>query len=191
VGSPFRTKEAWFRGQISALQIPWEEGHIRINVRREHLLKDAFEAFVSVKREDMRKTFRFEFQGEPGVDAGGVARELFQLASEQLCHPDMGLFTYSAINQMCMQINPMSGFINEDHLKYFQFCGRLMAKALFDRQIVNAHLVGNLYKQVLAWPITIADLEALDADVHQNMSKCLLCCRLSFQRVYFLYISFF
>jgi len=120
-----------------------------------------------VKKEDMRKTFRFEFQNEPGIDAGGVAREWFQLTSEQLFNPDVALFSYSAINQMCMQINPMSGFCNEEHLRYFQFCGRLLGKALFDRQIVNAHLVQNLYKHILGWPVVTKDLESLDIDVHQ------------------------
>ena len=100
VTAPFQTKEAWFRGQISQLQVPWEEGHIRINVRRSNLLVDAMEAVMSVKKEDMRKTWRFEFQNEPGVDAGGVAREWFQLSSEQLFNPDVALFSYSAINQM-------------------------------------------------------------------------------------------
>jgi hypothetical protein len=55
VSAPFPTKEAWFRGQISQLQTPWEEGHIRINVRRSNLLVDAMEALESVKKEDMRK----------------------------------------------------------------------------------------------------------------------------------------
>ena len=173
VTAPFQTKEAWFRGQISQLQIPWEEGHIRVNVRRTNLLVDAMEALESVKKEDLRKTFRFEFQGEPGIDAGGVAREWFQLVSEQLFNPDVALFSNSAINQMCMQINPMSGFCNEEHLRYFHFCGRLFGKALFDRQIVNAHFVSNLYKHILGWPVTTEDLESLDSDVHQNLLKLL------------------
>ena len=173
VTAPFQTKEAWFRNQVQQLQVPWEEGHIRINVRRSNLLVDAMEAVESVKKEDMRKTFSFEFQNEPGVDAGGVAREWFQLVSEQLFNPDVALFSYSAINQMCMQINPMSGLCNDEHLRYFHFCGRLLGKALFDRQIVNAHLVQNLYKQILAWPLTMQDLEALDADVYQNFMKLL------------------
>jgi E3 ubiquitin-protein ligase NEDD4 len=121
----------------------------------------------------MRKTFRFEFMGEPGIDAGGVAREFFQLASEQLFNPDVGLFAYSAMNQSCMQINPSSGTFNEEHLRYFHFCGRLFAKALFDRQIVNAHFVQALYKHILGWPVVMADLEALDADVLQNLLKLL------------------
>jgi E3 ubiquitin-protein ligase NEDD4 len=70
-----------------------------------------------------------------------------------------------------MQINPNSEFINEEHLKYFHFCGRLFAKALFDRQLVNAHLVQSLYKHLLSWPVLMSDLEALDDDVYQNLMK--------------------
>ena len=40
------------------------------------------EAIESITPADMRKIFRFEFINEPGVDAGGVAREWFHLVSE-------------------------------------------------------------------------------------------------------------
>jgi len=76
-----------------------------------------------------------------GVDAGGVAREWFQLVSDMLFNPDFALWSYSSINQMCMQINPSSGIANDEHLRYFHFTGRLLGKALFDRQIVAGHLV--------------------------------------------------
>lgn len=46
---------------------------------------------------------------------------------------------------MCMQINPSSGIANDEHLRYFHFTGRLLGKALFDRQIVAGHLVRPLY----------------------------------------------
>ena len=45
-----------------------------------------------------------------------------------------------------MQINPSSGVANDEHLRYFHFTGRLLGKALFDRQIVAGHLVRPLYK---------------------------------------------
>jgi hypothetical protein len=64
---PFQHKEAWFRQQIAKLQIPWEDGHIKINVRRENLLEDSMEATESITQADMRKIFRFEFIGEPGM----------------------------------------------------------------------------------------------------------------------------
>jgi len=138
---PFQHKEAWFRQQIAKLQVPWEDGHIKINVRRENLLEDSMEATESITQSDMRKIFRFEFIAEPGVDAGGVAREWFQLVSDMLFNPDFALWSYSSINQMCMQINPSSGIANDEHLRYFHFTGRLLGKALFDRQIVAGHLV--------------------------------------------------
>jgi E3 ubiquitin-protein ligase NEDD4 len=76
----------------------------------------------------MKKIFRFEFIGEPGLDAGGVTREWFTLVSEQLFNPDCGLFLYSSVNQMCMQINPNSGIANEFHLRYFHMCGLILWK---------------------------------------------------------------
>lgn len=168
---PFQHKEAWFRQQIAKLQVPWEDGHIKINVRRENLLEDSMEATESITQADMRKIFRFEFISEPGVDAGGVAREWFQLVSDTLFNPDFALWSYSSINQMCMQINPSSGIANDEHLRYFHFTGRLLGKALFDRQIVAGHLVRPLYKHLLGWPVTVADLEQLDADTHANLCK--------------------
>ena len=62
--------------------------------------------------------YRFEFLGEPALDAGGVAREFFSVICNQIFNPDCGLFLYSAVNQMCMQINPNSGIANEHHLRY-------------------------------------------------------------------------
>ena len=67
---PFQHKEAWFRQQIAKIQVPWEDGHIKINVRRENLLQDSMEATESITQGDMRKIFRFEFISEPGT--GGV-----------------------------------------------------------------------------------------------------------------------
>ena len=46
------------------------------------MLEDSMAAMESVRSESMRQRFRFEFLGEPGVDAGGVAREWFHLVSE-------------------------------------------------------------------------------------------------------------
>jgi E3 ubiquitin-protein ligase NEDD4 len=43
-----------------------------------------------------------------GIDAGGLAREWFQLVTTEIFDPDMGLWMSSETNQMCMQINPAS-----------------------------------------------------------------------------------
>ena len=102
-------KIQWFQDTCAQLCVEWNEGHMRMNVRREYLLSDSMEAVMSLSRKDLRKVWRFEFIGEAGIDAGGLAREWFELVTEEVFDPDMGLWQQSATNQMCMQINPASG----------------------------------------------------------------------------------
>lgn len=101
-------KTAWFQSICKELLADWEDGHIKIAVRRHSLLNDSVDAVMSLGREDMRKRWRIEFLGEPGIDAGGVTREWFQLLTEQIFDPDFGLWLSSVNNQMCMTINPAS-----------------------------------------------------------------------------------
>jgi hypothetical protein len=89
--------------------VEWNEGHMRMNVRRGFLLGDSVDAVMSLSRKDLRKLWRFEFIGEMGIDAGGLAREWFQLVTEEMFDPDMGLWQSSSANQMCMEVNPASG----------------------------------------------------------------------------------
>lgn len=168
----FEDKVEWFQQTCATLCVEWNEGHMRMNVRREYLLSDSMEAVMCLSRNDLRKLWRFEFIGEEGIDAGGLAREWFQLVTEEIFDPDMGLWQSSAGNQMSMQINPASEIsCPEDHLNSFRFLGRVMGKALFDRQLVAGHMVRYLYKHILGWPITFADLETVDEEFYKHLKQ--------------------
>lgn len=169
----FQQKSEWLKNQFTAIRVPWEEGHIKLKVRRNSLLQDSMEGMESIQSADMRKMFRFDFIGEPGLDAGGVAREWYNLVAEQLFNPDCGLFLYSSVNQMCMQINSNSGIANEYHLRYFHFAGRVLGKALMDGHITPVHLVAPLYKHLMGFPITLKDLEHIDDEVYRNLVELL------------------
>lgn len=138
---PFDQKVEFFRQQCNAMRVPWEKGHMEIRVRRSQLLTDSLMAFERIPKDGMRKIYRFEFLGEPAIDAGGVAREWYDQVTDALFNPDFGLFQYSGVDQMCMQINPASGLVEQYHDRYFRFLGRILGKALFDGQIVRHHLV--------------------------------------------------
>lgn len=163
-------KIQWFQDTCAQLCVEWNEGHMRMNVRREYLLSDSMEAVMSLSRKDLRKVWRFEFIGEAGIDAGGLAREWFELVTEEVFDPDMGLWQTSATNQMCMQINPASEIsCPEDHLIYFRFIGRVMGKAMFDRQLVKGHMVKHLYKHILGWPVMFNDLKDIDEEYYNSL----------------------
>jgi len=169
----FEDKAEWFQTICrDRLRIDWSEGHMKIKIRRDHLLHDSIEAVMSLSPTDMRKIWRFEFLGEVAIDAGGLQREWFQLVTEQLFDPDMGLWLPSASNQMAMRINPASEIsCPEDHLIYFRFLGRVMGKAMFDGQIVAGHMVRHLYKHILGWPITFEDLEIPDESYYNSLKS--------------------
>jgi hypothetical protein len=111
-GKSLEEKVAWFQNICKQLTTKWEEGHVKLVVRRQFLLQDSVDAVMSLGRDEMRKHWRVEFLGEPAIDAGGVTREWFQLVTEQLFDPDFGLWLSSVNNQMCMTINPASGTYN-------------------------------------------------------------------------------
>jgi hypothetical protein len=104
----FEDKTAWFQDKCALFCVEWNEGHMRMNVRRDFLLEDSVDAVMSLSRKDLRKLWRFEFIGEMGIDAGGLAREWFELVTKEIFDPDMGLWQSSESNQMCMTINPAS-----------------------------------------------------------------------------------
>ena len=105
----FERKTEWFQTLCQDLIAPWDNGRIKIVVRREHLLEDSVQAIMSLGRADMLRKWRLNFYGEPAIDSGGVMREWFQLVTKQIFDPDLGLWLSSINNQICMTVNPGSG----------------------------------------------------------------------------------
>lgn len=46
-----------------------------------------------------------------------------------------------------------------------------MGKAMFDRQLVNGHMVKHIYKHILGWPIQFKDLESIDQEYYDNLRQ--------------------
>nr|CAH7759348.1 unnamed protein product [Callosobruchus chinensis] len=69
-----------------------------IKVRRRSILEDSYRVITTVPRIELLKTkLWIEFEGEVGLDYGGLAREWFYLLSKEMFNPYYGLFEYSAM----------------------------------------------------------------------------------------------
>jgi hypothetical protein len=88
----FQKKRSWFLEVMKQMAVPWEQGHVKMVVSRENLLADSYAQMNKLTRQQMRQTFRFTFNGEEAIDAGGVAREWFLLTSQALFNVDFGMF---------------------------------------------------------------------------------------------------
>ena len=169
---PFNDKCIWFMELISQLQRPWAEGHIRLEIHRNHLLQESFDQFMGITRSlDLHRWMRVQFVGELGIDAGGLEREWFTLLCGELFNPQLGLFSCSGGEGLggSSHINPISYLCNPQHLQYYHFTGRILAKSIMEQIVVPAMLSLPLRKQILSIPVTFSDLEFVDVDLYRNL----------------------
>ncbi|KAG9315721.1 hypothetical protein JVU11DRAFT_3368 [Chiua virens] len=161
----YRRKVIYFRSQPS---MRTKDGKCEFKLRRNRVLEDSFATVMKMRGDDMKKRLVVRFEGEDGLDYGGVSREWFFLISHEIFDPSYGLFQYSAHDNYTLQINWMSG-INPEHLTYFKFIGRIMGLAIFHRRFLDAYFVPSFYKMILGKKTSLSDLEAVDADLHRSL----------------------
>ncbi|KAG0091821.1 hypothetical protein BGZ92_011588 [Podila epicladia] len=162
----FRRKLIYFRSQPALRPVP---GQCHMKVRRSHIFEDAYHEIMRQSPTDLKKRLMIKFEGEDGLDYGGLSREFFFLLSHEMFNPFYCLFEYSAHDNYTLQINPHSS-INSEHLNYFKFIGRVVGLAIFHRRLLDAFFIVSFYKMILKKKVTLADLESVDADVHRNLN---------------------
>lgn len=144
------------------------EGEAKLTIGRNNMFHDAFAQFMSRKPTEMKKKLSIEFANEAGLDYGGVSREFFFLLSHEIFNPIYGLFQYSSHTNYTLQINPHSD-INPEHLHYFYFIGRIIGTAIYQRKYLDVYFVSSFYKMLLDIPVTLEDMESIDADVYKGL----------------------
>ncbi|XP_012260923.2 E3 ubiquitin-protein ligase Nedd-4 isoform X1 [Athalia rosae] len=141
-----------------------------IKVRRTNILEDSYRIISSVNRLEILKTKLWvEFEGEVGLDYGGLAREWFFLLSKEMFNPYYGLFEYSAMDNYTLQINPFSGVCNEEHLNYFKFIGRIAGMAVYHGKLLDAFFIRPFYKMMLSKTIDLKDMESVDSEYYNSL----------------------
>ncbi|CAG9829946.1 unnamed protein product [Diabrotica balteata] len=141
-----------------------------IKIRRRSILEDSYRVITSVSRIELLKTKLWvEFEGEVGLDYGGLAREWFYLLSKEMFNPYYGLFEYSAMDNYTLQINPFSGLCNEDHLSYFKFIGRVAGMAVYHGKLLDAFFIRPFYKMMLTKSIDLKDMESVDSEYYKSL----------------------
>ncbi|XP_075385285.1 E3 ubiquitin-protein ligase HECW2 isoform X2 [Tenrec ecaudatus] len=144
-------------------------GKLKLIIRRDHLLEDAFNQIMGCSRKDLqRNKLHVTFVGEEGLDYSGPSREFFFLVSRELFNPYYGLFEYSANDTYTVQISPMSAFVDNHH-EWFRFSGRILGLALIHQYLLDAFFTRPFYKALLRILCDLSDLEYLDEEFHQSL----------------------
>nr|XP_048722727.1 E3 ubiquitin-protein ligase NEDD4 isoform X5 [Caretta caretta] len=164
----YKRKYEFFRKKLKKQSdIP---NRFEMKLHRPTILEDSYRRIIAVKRADFLKArLWIEFDGEKGLDYGGVAREWFFLLSKEMFNPYYGLFEYSATDNYTLQINPNSGLCNEDHLSYFKFIGRVAGMAVYHGKLLDGFFIRPFYKMMLQKPITLQDMESVDSEYYNSL----------------------
>ena len=142
---------------------------LRLRITRENVLADSFSHLRGVDGTLVASLpLSVQFDGEEGLDQGGVSREWMFLLMQAVLDPQVALFSKSNENYV-YQINA-SSHVNPEHLDYFNFLGKLLAKCICDGITTPfSHFTPDVYNVLLQKPTYFSDLQIIDADIYRSL----------------------
>lgn len=165
----FGNKRRYLMRRLQVGRVPSTGLFYSVCVDRENVLRTSYFQVMAKSPEEFR-TQRMEVRimGERGLDYGGVTREWFGLLVKDLVDPNLALFEFSAEDKTTVVPCRVS-HLNPEHLSYFKFVGRIIAKAVLDNSLVNLHLSKFIYKYILGRSCGVEDVELADPDFHKSL----------------------
>ncbi|KAG8271643.1 Ubiquitin-protein ligase E3A [Homalodisca vitripennis] len=115
---------------------------------------------------DLKKQLVIEFEGEQGIDEGGVSKEFFQLIVEEIFNPDYAMFTFQQESQT-VWFNPTS-FESDAQ---FTLIGIVLGLAIYNNIILDVHFPMVVYKKLMGKRGTYHDLEDWNKTLHSGLEK--------------------
>ncbi|KAJ1444199.1 hypothetical protein M885DRAFT_425126, partial [Pelagophyceae sp. CCMP2097] len=116
-----------------------------------------------------RQPFFVTFKGEAGLDAGGLSREFFRLASKTLFDTNNGLFKF--VDSTYLISDDAASSLVEGAVDWYVFAGKLVGKALLEGHLLDAPLNRVLLKHIVAEPVGIDDLRLVDYDLWRHLRQ--------------------
>lgn len=141
-------------------------GTLPLHLTRVTMLEDTFAHFQRLSKQELVAKPKITFENEPGIDSGGLTKDWFLQISKLVL--DKKRFLFKECDHGQFEIDGGSGR-NSNHLQYFRFLGKFIAKAIFDRQTVDSPFCDAVYKYLLHLPTHMDDLRQMDAQFHKSL----------------------
>ncbi|KAJ1356705.1 hypothetical protein KIN20_014444 [Parelaphostrongylus tenuis] len=166
----FDVKRKYFRKELGKMdgERGFRRADVQVQVRRSQIFSDSFRELYRLRPNEWKHRFYIIFQGEEGQDAGGLLREWFSVITREIFNPNYALFITAPGDMVTYMINKAS-YINPEHLDYFKFVGRLIAKAIYDNKLLDCYFTRAFYKHILNLPVRYQDLESEDPAFYKSL----------------------
>jgi len=163
----FESKIDELHKEINKRKISWVEGSCPIVINRSNFLEESINQIQDI---NIYKEWKISFIGETNYDAGGIMREWYTTLFKALEKDNLKLFIKSDTDDYSYIINPFLKR-NDKNFKYFDFIGKLMAKALIDNITVNICFNKLIYKMILQEPIEFNELVFINKPVYDSIKN--------------------
>lgn len=174
------------------------KGKLELVVLRNNLLSSTVDAISDLlaNKADFHAHLIIQFQGEKGIDAGGVSREFFQLVFSQIFDPkdyyethDQTFSSYFENTSLTTNIlssenpffKPMKNFYwfkshkkpSNSLLKAYEVIGALAGLALYNGIIVPARFPSCLFRKLFKKELRLCDLFEIEPEVAKSLQSLL------------------
>eukprot|EP00842_Homolaphlyctis_polyrhiza_P006083 jgi/Hompol1/6476/HPOL_002667-RA len=161
-------QDSFFRAMFIGVNSPY----LQLEVRREHLIRDALFQLAGKTLHDLKKQLRITFVGEEGIDEGGVQKEFFQILIREIFSPDYGMFKFNDESRLCWFAYTNSA-PDPQMIEEFGLIGQMVGLAIFNGVVLDIHFPLALYKKLLNYPLTLDDLAELDPQLARGLEQLL------------------
>ncbi|ETO34844.1 ubiquitin protein ligase [Reticulomyxa filosa] len=156
------------RGFMSDREELLETMDLVLRVRRDHLIEDTLPILQLYSPSELKRRLRIIFEGEQGVDQGGLTKEFFQLIIKELFDPKFGMFIYNQSTQ--------TYWFNRDSIDSdaeYKLIGVLIGIAIYNNTILDFRFPKVMFKKLLGNPIDFDDFRDFDPEMARGFEQLL------------------
>ena len=174
VKSRYWKKRFWLNNYIRKNILDSSFEYITLVINRENILEDSFLQFQTTMDLDLTKELKIFFVEEVAQDVGGVYREWYSNLIDAIISPKESLFyeiddKYFGKNSFF--IPTYTQFFRKDSCcEYYEFIGKIVAKAILDRMTMKVNFNIVLLKHIMGYDIILEDLRHLDYEVSHSIN---------------------
>ena len=140
-------------------------------INRNNILEESFNQFMTTKELNVIEPIQIHFVDEVGHDAGGVFREWYSALYREFFNEKNKFFIENNNNSIIKGTYLIYPKYKDMNLDYYEFFGKLGAKALIDNVYISEILNRTVIKYLLGQKIELFDIQFFDIDLYNSLKQ--------------------